>query len=219
MDPNNPMHNVWSAAKNGDVALLRALIESETSPFDAQDVHGRTPFFYACLCSQVYVLQYLESLYVANNTDMSTEERQLCIARTPSESIWAYLVGHKTIDQVIAVHEKKSEMETMTVWSAAKTASLTKLRRILKLEPELVSAQDLDNHTPLFYAAQCNHATATAMLLPEYLKQVAPEQAALEIAACRAATRSADVVEVLDGSLTFKALMQRDAEARRAAKA
>ncbi|KAF0718489.1 Aste57867_1658 [Aphanomyces stellatus] len=203
------MRNVWSAAKTGNLDLLRALVEQDGHSFQDRDIEDKIPFYYACTCAHVYVLQYLDGLYTANQISIPDDQRILCIQRTVAEDIWFYLKGQTTIDYVVERRERRDREATMTIWDAAKEGNLTKLRHVLKFMPEQVTARDESDHTALFYACQFANPAAVAVLLAPFRKAAVDADAAVEEFACRGVA-SDTVLQVLDGTITIKDIMMQE---------
>ena len=198
---------LWYAAKTGDLALLRTLVEVENEPFYAEDNEFKTPFYYGCSCDHPHVLKYLHELYAVHSLVLSKDQLQWCDVSCLMPDVRAFLQGKKTIDQVIADRDLEARWAAMSIWDAAAEGHLKKLRELASADPAIVASENASGQSPLQVAVMTNQVAAAGYLLP--LTKAAMEADAFDALITRlAAQTSVDMMlQVLAGKATMKDIM------------
>ncbi|KAF0713073.1 Aste57867_4534 [Aphanomyces stellatus] len=184
--PTSPVRSLSYAAKSGDLALARILIEEDGQNFHEHDAFNVTPFQHACLHGHPQIVQLLLTLYARDKMTLHALELEVCKRGCFNPELRKYLKGEQTIGEAVA-----NDTEGTTIQAT----------------PSLVTRRDNDHRTALYYACTHNHSIAVAFLVSEFKSYWTTTELVAEIDECRAVATSSDVRGLLDGTLTLKHIM------------
>ncbi|KAF0718488.1 Aste57867_1657 [Aphanomyces stellatus] len=207
-----PVRSLSYAAKSGDLALVRILIEEHGHNFHEHDAFNATPFQHACLHGHPQIAQYLLSLYARDTIDIPPVELEVCKRGCTNPELRKYLKGEQTIDEAVLNDNETKRANELTIWDAAKEGHMGRLRDLakwgyLRNGPKHMVVRDDDDHTALYYACTHNHPTAVAMLVAEFKAVLTSPEFDAEVQVCSATATSSAVRGLLDGSLTLQEIV------------
>ncbi|KAF0695251.1 Aste57867_13919 [Aphanomyces stellatus] len=203
----------WFAAKQGDVATLKQLVEVEGHRFDELDVELKTPFYYGCTLDRPHVLHYLHKLYIAFNVVMPEDQHARCTVSCRKDDVRLYLEGKATIESVIAKRDKAARDAALSVWDAAVEGNVGCLRMWLKKAgpAALMQAHPVTGRTPLYEASHANHAAASAFLRQMYIQHYEAETGKPcqeHMDECHLTITSDLMHQILDGKMSMQDVFQ-----------
>lgn len=147
---------IHNAAKDGDLAKVKALVLADPAIVNAKDSTGSTPLHLAAAGGHKEVVQFL----IDNKADVHAKNRS---GETPMD----VAMFHKDVAELLRTNggagDKKSTHDP-TIFPAARDGNLAKVKLLVEDDPEEVFQRNVDQFTPLNQAAY-GHADVVEYLL------------------------------------------------------
>lgn len=156
-----PSRDIWTAARRGDVDLLRVLIEEEKNDINQGDEDGSTPLHWAAYFDRLEAITYL--LQRGANIDALNEKE----AQTPLH--WA-CIGKSLPSMLLLIKEgaditKSDKRGYDCLVHACQYGNVLMAHNLIVKQGLSVAHRDTEGHTPLHWAAYQNHESVARLLI------------------------------------------------------
>jgi len=156
-----PSRDIWTAARRGDVDLLRTLIEEEKNDVNEGDEDGSTPLHWAAYFDRLEAINYLlqrgANIDAPNTKESQTPLHWACIGKSLKSMLLLIQEGADT--------SKSDKRGYDCLVHACQYGNVLMAHNLIVKQGFSVSHRDAEGHTPLHWAAYQNHETVARLLL------------------------------------------------------